>query len=143
MVDDEDYDTLSAYKWFALKRRNTFYAMRNIKVRVGVGGQTQLAMHQVILGGTSRKIQCDHIDGNGLNNCRSNLRFVTPRQNCQNKHIEKTSKYYGVDLKTGRGVWRARILVGDKRIYLGHFKTEEEAYAAYCNAVVAAGDTPL
>lgn len=80
--------------------------------------------------------QIDHIDGNKLNNCISNLRACDYFGNAQN--VGKTarpskSKYKGVDFHRGR--WRARIRPGDgSRLDLGYFATEEEAAAAYAEA---------
>src|ERR1043165_3940616 len=76
----------------------------------------------------------DHIDGNGLNNRRSNLRLATYAQSSMNRgrNIKNSSGYKGVDLKDGK--WRAEIQVSRKKVYLGRFSTPEEAYAAYCEA---------
>lgn len=82
-----------------------------------------------------RKYQIDHIDGNGLNNTRDNLRIVSCRQNNQNRHISKSSKYPGVSFNKFRGKWHAYIRVGKKRKHLGYFNTEEEAFNVYKHAV--------
>ena len=138
IVDDEYYKELAKFKWFAYKHRNTFYAARNIRIHKGYGGQRLLRMHNVILGNIPELLQCDHIDGNGLNNQKANLRIVTVRQNCQNLHIPKTSKFPGVSYVKGRKKpWVAHIWFGSKiQKTLGYFHTEEEAYQKYCSAVL-------
>lgn len=79
----------------------------------------------------------DHIDGNGLNNQKANLRVCEPNQNQYNRLLQKnnTSGFKGVSFFPETGQWRARIGIGGKRrISLGLFPTKEEAYAAYCEA---------
>jgi len=80
---------------------------------------------------------CDHINHNGLDNRRANLRPVTLTQNVWNRRKFKKpsrSKYKGVDWSTEMKRWRARIRVNGKRIYLGSFKHEIEAAKAYDTA---------
>jgi hypothetical protein len=91
-------------------------------------------MHSVILG-DREDFECDHINGNGLDNRRSNLRLVTHRQNGQNMHILKTSQYPGVYWRKENKKWRADLSVDNKTIHLGHFDNEYRAYLTYCKAV--------
>lgn len=76
----------------------------------------------------------DHIDCNGLNNTRDNLRIASPMQNNANAKRQKnnTSGYKGV--KASRNKWEARITFKKKTIFLGLFNTPEEAHKAYCEA---------
>jgi len=76
-----------------------------------------------------------HINGKELDNRRENLRHVTNRQNQQNLHIKKSSKYPGVGWHKKMGKWRARTRISGKQVYLGDFTKEIDAYHAYCNAV--------
>jgi len=74
----------------------------------------------------------DHIDGNGLNNCKSNLRFCTLSENQANKSSPKgTSKYKGISFIKKTKKWRADIRKNYKQIYLGTFETETDAALAY------------
>ncbi len=88
IVDDADYEYLSQFKWCARKAGNTYYAVRQENKRF-------ICMHIQIIG-RRPGLEIDHIDGNGLNNRRSNLRFVTLRQNQQNRLYRRYSKYHGV-----------------------------------------------
>lgn len=90
-------------------------------------------MHRMLCGTGSEVI--DHIDGNGLNNQRSNLRPCTQSQNLANMRLSKhnTSGYKGV-CKTSRGTFHAGIYVNNKRIHIGVFKTPIEAALAYNKA---------
>jgi hypothetical protein len=106
-------------------------------------------LHREVLSITDGKIIIDHIDGNGLNNMKSNLRICTHSQNRKNRHnksCKHTSKYLGVSLKTTKYKyrvksgeerasitkrWEARIQHNKKQISIGFYNTEEEAAIAY------------
>lgn len=103
------------------------------------GKRTAIYMHREIMN-TPKGMVTDHIDGNGLNNCRYNLRTATQRQNAQNMHIAKSSKYPGVHWHERDERWYAKIWVGKKRKHLGRFKTEIEAYNAYLTALNSLGE---
>lgn len=126
LVDDEDFEALNQQKWYAHKMGNTFYAERNIPV---VGKQTTLRMHWEIMNGKS----IDHIDHDGLNNQRTNLRFCSQSENCMNtrKCENTTSIYKGVCWNKRAGKWQVYIMINGKRIHLGYFDSETEAAKAY------------
>lgn len=133
LVDDEDFDMLNVFKWSALctigKRRLNFYASRM------TGGKNSVCvyMHRIIMK-PPPEMQVDHIDGNGLNNQKSNLRVVTHRQNQQNLHFKKSSKYPGVCWEKKKKKWMASLQISGKSKTLGCFDTEEEAHQAYVDA---------
>lgn len=78
----------------------------------------------------------DHADRNKENNAISNLRYLTPSQQCQNTNMSplNTSGYRGVHLDNNSGKWRARIRVNNVKYNLGSYDTPEEAYQAYLGA---------
>lgn len=134
LVDDADYDYLNQWKWSGEKHRNTFYAHRvvtagekNIKIK----------MHRLIANVTDPKLLIDHIDGNGLNNCKSNIRVCTSSQNSMNRKKytrNKSSKFKGVFLHKDNK-WVASIgLPNRQRKYLGWFEHEIDAAKAYDEA---------
>jgi hypothetical protein len=134
LVDDEDYEQLAQHKWHAAKSRTKWYASRNVG-HLGDGcEQGKLAMHQAIMG---TRDGVDHIDGDGLNNQRSNLRRATQAQNVCNarRRSDNTSGFKGVSWNPQSKAWRADIMVGGRRHYLGKFATREEAAEAYAAAV--------
>lgn len=139
LVDDEDFEYLNQWKWFAHKEGRTYYAHREIHTEKCK--RYILKMHHVITGIPPANLLCDHRDGNGLNNQRNNLRLVTKRQNAQNLQYSKSSQYPGV-CKYRNG-WITRIRINGKRKYLGGFKTEIEAFNAYKNAVEKIGEKVL
>jgi hypothetical protein len=133
LVDDEDYEAISAYKWSC----RGGYASRSETLPGKPGKQRTVYMHRVILGiefGDSRKV--DHKDCDKLNNTRANLRAVTHAQNMQNRrmHSNNTSGAKGVSFVLG--YWRAHIRVNGVGILLGCFKNHADAAAAYRNAAV-------
>ena len=140
IVDDEDFEHLSQWKWYALETRNTFYAAHGITIAFKKY-QPQL-MHHLILD-VPKGYVCDHIDHNGLNNQRNNLRVVTVRQNGQNQRTRKTSVYPGVFWNKPNNKWCARIRVDKKIKHLGYFVNEIEAFQAYCDVVLAMGEEVL
>lgn len=100
-VDDVDYDFLMQWKWCVHrnKRNKTFYVIRTIRIKKK---SIRIGMHRLLMGlndGDKRIV--DHIDHNGLNNQKYNLRICTNKQNIQNKSSAKgsSSSYLGVQHK--------------------------------------------
>lgn len=73
----------------------------------------------------------DHLNGDGLDNRRENLRHVTNRQNQQNQHVGRSSKHPGVCWDRRDGKWRAVIHIEGRQKPLGYFTTEQAAAEAY------------
>jgi hypothetical protein len=132
LVDDEDYEYLNQWNWCLIEKKdkNLFYAARKVKNR------RLILMHRVILGLTDPNIFGDHVDRNGLNNQRNNLRVATHSQNCTNvkKYKNASSKYKGVSWHKASKKWVAQIQKDKKVLYLGGFEKEIDAAIAYNNA---------
>lgn len=128
IVDCEEYARVIQYKWYRFDTKRTSYA-RQTSHKYG-----KLFLHQFLLGFDQ---ELDHIDGNGLNNQKSNLRKLTHQQNTfgQRKRLgEHTSIYKGVYWGGGKKKpWRAQICINGKSKYLGSFETEWEAAEVYDN----------
>ncbi len=130
MIDDKDYEIISQRKWYARKFGNSFYAMRSSNRQNGI--QTTIFMHREILNLTTEKTMVDHINHNGLDNQRHNLRLCTQSQNNMNRIMQGgTSKYKGVHWNTECSKWRAQIRKDGKLNYLGLFTYEIDAARAY------------
>ncbi len=136
IVDDEDFDLINSYKWKVSKSHsNINYAIRN----AWDGKQKKYrkeSIHRVIMGVTNSNIFIDHIDGDGLNNCKSNLRICTHSQNACNRKsaIGSSSQYLGVSLIKSTGKWLALIRKDKRLYYLGVFNIEAHAALAYNKA---------
>ena len=140
LVDDEDFERINAVSWYTMRASTgtgcvaRYYAVRNFRVRPGrhpKGRQNRIWMHHLIL---EKKpgYEIDHIDANGLNNCRDNLRYVTHSENLMN--VRKTTRpkhsiYKGVSFFDGK--WTAQIRINNHLHFLGSYKIEEDAAKAY------------
>lgn len=136
IVDAEDYDFLIQWKWYAHWEYNSFYALRKLP-RIN-GRQKCIAMHRIV-NATPDDMETDHINGNGLDNRKRNLRSVTTQQNQWNQRAQSnvSSAHKGVCWNKNLKKWQAQIWVNNKCMYLGVFDSENKAAEAY-NAVAMA-----
>ena len=129
LVDDADYERLSAFRWSV--EANGYAAYSH--------GTDFVKMHRLILGlvkGDGLKV--DHVNRDPLDNRKANLRIATKSQNAANMQRSryrgrpKSGKYKGVevDRRTGLRI-SARIMVRGERRYLGAFQSERDAALAY------------
>jgi len=126
LVDDEDYERVMQYKWSANKIGNTWYAISEEPIT-----HKTILMHRLILSIKPYEL-CDHINGNGLDNRRHNLRLASRSQNAMNQiKTHGTSIYKGVSWVKRDKKWRVQIMFNYKNIYIGDFKDEREAAIAY------------
>lgn len=134
IVDAEDADRVLAFAWTLHKARSGLYVKR-----VGHG---TIMLHRFVLSlprTPGHDDVVDHIDGDGLNCRRSNLRICTNIENLANSPPRKgSSEYKGVTWNSARGKWQAQIMVDRHNRYLGRYKTEVEAAAAYNAAALEA-----
>lgn len=129
IVDDADYDRVSAHKWSATKTKNTVYGIR--KARTSEGRTTSELLHRFILGMSDPEIHVDHEDHDGLNCQRQNLRKCVRGENDGNRRKTRGSSHYkGVSWSKNKGRWRACIRI-ERTIHLGYFEDEVQAALAY------------
>ncbi|MGB2864354.1 MAG: AP2 domain-containing protein [Sedimentisphaerales bacterium] len=135
IVDPEDYERLSRHKWYACKRNRTCYANRGqwspiLKKRLTI------SMHREIID-VPVGLFLDHINHNGWDNRKANLRPATAAENARNARYPKintTSKYRGVWYNKKKKRWRAVISINNKKKHLGYFIKEIDAAKAYDQA---------
>ena len=136
IIDDDNWDLVSGFKWRAVKGHNTWYALATSR-RDG-GGHRAVLMHRLLLGLTDPTIKTDHRDGDGLNNQRENIRACSDAENGRNrrKNVNNSSGFKGARWHKGAGRWVAQIWFNGKQKYLGLYSTPQEAHAAYCAAAI-------
>lgn len=135
IVDDDDIDKLSKFKWNLLIGQDGFeYAQCH-----SGSGKTRrtLRMHRFIMDADPSHF-VDHINGQTLDNRKSNLRLCTKAQNMWNRKINKTNStgYKGVKKDNRTNKFVASIREGSNRIHLGTFSTAKEAALAYNSAAI-------
>jgi hypothetical protein len=129
LVDDEDYEKMDNIGWCVLVwKGKPAYARRRID-----GKETR--MHRFLMGVTDTNVQVDHINGNGLDNRKCNLRIATNAQNQmnvrKNPKRSKGSIYKGVCGSLNRKKWKAFCTINRVRYMLGTFTNEKDAARAY------------
>ena len=142
VVDDQDYDWLSSYRWHVDNHVGAGYASRSQHVNLGRNRYTAVSirMHREIMGAHAGQM-VDHVNGDTLDNRRCNLRFCSHAGNLQNvgktahrKGRLTTSQYKGVYWRSDRNCWTAKIMANRKTQSLGTYATEQEAARAYDEA---------
>lgn len=129
LVDEEDFAELSKWRWYS---RNGYVLRVMLSSEEGYHRGRKVSMHRVIMN-CPNGFEVDHIDGNGLNNRRENLRVVTHLQNAANKrsNANTSSKYRGVNWCKKDKRWRAQIMYKYVPYHLGNFESEVDAALAY------------
>lgn len=134
LVDDDDYERVSKHKWRATwtERSSTIYATRQAQAG---GVRWEMKLHRFILN-APKGFVVDHIDRNGLNCQKSNLRLCTLSQNQANRGLAKnnTTGRKGVTRQRTNNRWGAKIMVDKKDIWLGTYNSIDEASQAYAEA---------
>lgn len=127
LVDDEDYEHLSRYSWHVIPAG---YCARSVR-------GTKVYMHRMLIGLTTGDgIYCDHINGNKLDNRRSNLRPCTCSENHRNKPKQSNNKtgFKGVTWHARARKYVAMIRIHGRTKYLGSFDDPLLAHELYCLA---------
>ena len=132
VIDDRDYEYLSSWKWCAHSPKpGKWYAVRS--QTIGFMKRIQIKMHRLILSAPNG-IHVDHINGNGLDNRRDNIRLCNNTQNNYNSRKQSritTSNFKGVSFDRESRKWSAHITIVGKRVRIGRFVSEVEAARAY------------
>jgi len=128
LVDDEDYPEITKHKWsYDVRPNGKVYVTRQIWK-----GHRKIYLHRELMGAIPGQ-EVDHINGDGLDCRRRNLRLCTHRQNSWNGRLLKnnTSGYHGVSWKKNRKRWQVTMRIDGEYLPRGTFKTKEEAARRY------------
>ncbi len=136
LVDPDDYAWLSKYNWHMVGDKGSFYAARNTGQRQGQK-RIVVKMHREILK-VPAGMFVDHINHNGLDNRRANLRPATQAQNARNRRKQQKSnvhsKYKGLTWYKREKRWAVRVMVNRESKFIGYFNNELDAARAYDQA---------
>jgi len=129
LVDDEDHERVAALNWYPHEASNgrLWYAVTWIRVQQTPRKYKRLSMHRFLFNEPASEI--DHVNHDGLDNRRANLRFASRSDNMANTRIRKGRRYKGAYRQGNR--WAAICTKNYESFYLGMFATEEEAARAY------------
>ena len=137
VIDATDFERVSQFKWYAVRPRPNYpdrwYAARS---QHSPGRrQKMIYLHRFILDASPTSV-VDHLDGDGLNCTRANMRHASQAQNSGNRAMNKNNQsgYKGIYWDKATGKWRAEIRVNNKGIKLGRFVDPELAARAYDEA---------
>jgi len=137
IVDPQDYWRLSRYRWSASRSGKNWYALRREWCKGRKRNEKCIYMHREVIKVPAGMV-ADHINRNGLDNRKANLRAATAAQNMWNRGKENkaksTSRYKGVGWSGQRKAWRVEIWCNGTRLSLGCFDDEIEAAKAYDRA---------
>jgi hypothetical protein len=131
--DEEDLPLFLAHRWRILNMKAS-KGVRYLQTTITEHGRARSVLfHRAVLGITDPKVHVDHINDEGLDNRRANLRTCTPSQNLANKRVLRVSKcgYRGVQKNSRGRSYNARIKVNNKLLHIGSYETPEEAAKAY------------
>jgi hypothetical protein len=132
-VDPEDYEYLIKHKWRTRKYPHTYYAIRTIQKN----NKRKIKLMHRIITNAPKGLLVDHINHDGLDNRKANLRLVTARENIWNSergmHTGK-SRFKGLAWLHEKKKWRVVLYVNNKKISYGNFKNEAEAARVYDKA---------
>ena len=128
IVDDDDYEYLSQWKWYAHKRTRKNGDKFDARTR---SGNKKILMHRLIMKVLQAEIEVDHINGNPLDNRKDNIRCCTRQENSRNSNSGRKNKfgYKGVTVQN-KNIY-AQIFDGKKHIFMSGFRTIEEAALSY------------
>lgn len=140
IIDDEDYDLVNGFTWTYAKSYESKWTIKEYAFRSTSrkGGQKRkrIYLHRMLIDAPAG-IQVDHVNGNGLDCQRHNIRLATPSQNQGNQKVSlrpKYSKYKGVTWYKDIKKWGASIKDKGKQKHLGLFTNEVLAARAYDEA---------
>lgn len=135
LIDEADKDLISPFKWYPSRGKWGTYAKAHVK---GFRPRRKIYMHRLIMGlsfGDKRFV--DHVNHNGLDNRRCNLRICSNAQNQYNQLAGTgTSRFKGVCWFKALGKWHAQIKLNYRTLHVGYFDDEIEAARAYDNAAI-------
>jgi len=133
LIDDEDFEKAQYIKWHRINKNGSPYFSKSFRSKDNK--YHSILLHRLIINAPHGK-HVDHINGDTLDNRKSNLRICSRTDNNCNlkRRVDNTSGYKGVSFDKKKKKWAAYISKNKKRHFLGYFNTPKEAHKAYCKA---------
>lgn len=138
LVDDEDYQLFSKFKWTIIYKREIPYVIRGQWISETKSTKI-IYLHRLLVNAKNNDI-VDHINGNTLDNTRANLRICSSVDNSRNQKLNKKNKtgykgvFYNKRLKSKP--YSVHIGFNNKTIFCGYYSTKEEAASAYNDVAI-------
>lgn len=141
LVDDDDFEIVNQFSWHAAVKKATGKVYAYAYIGGGRKNSHKMSMHRLLIEVSDGHF-IDHIDGNGLNNCRNNLRTCSQWQNSANRgkpenrqsNRKPSSRYKGVHKPKQTRKFAAGIMSLYVETHLGYFESEIDAARAYDTA---------
>jgi len=133
LVDDEDFYWVDQFNWSAVEINGIWYAKRNRGKSVKAHKNYEIYLHRAVMKLHDKTKVIDHIDHDGLNCQKDNLRICTVSENNRNtpSHKDSSSQYIGVSKDNTRNKWQVHLMFNKKNVLAKRFDTEIEAAKAY------------
>lgn len=130
LIDKENLNKIMNMKWYVVKKGSIYYAAHTYYYK---GKSKRLYMHRYLMDETNPKIHVDHINGNGLDNRKLNLRSVTAIENGRNRGKQSNNKsgYKGVYWNKQKNKWHSVLRHMGKKIHLGFYDDAKSASESY------------
>ena len=131
LVDPKLYPFLSRWKWHAAKLSGKFYAAKAVPLDFKGERKRVMYMHHLVAGHPIDNLEIDHINGNGLDNRRKNLRLVSHAINQANRKEHRLGHIIGTSYNKRVKKWVAQLWIGKKREHLGYFTSQKDAASCF------------
>ena len=133
LVDTEDLPRVAAHRWYAACEDGRWRAQRGERVREGDRARVRTIRMANFILGAPPGAHVAHVNGDGLDNWRANLRLSTPREEGARRRLNRNNRsgYRGVSWHAQTGKWRAGIVRRPLKLHIGYYATAAEAARAY------------
>jgi len=135
LIDRRDLLLFASHSWYPAANVTNHY----LRTSIAKDGKRTTVDFHILLMKPGAETEVDHVNGNGLDNRRINLRVVSHLMNCNNSRQRRgtSSKYRGVCLINDGRAWTATVTFNNQNKYLGCWPTELEAALAYNDFIIA------
>lgn len=137
LLDEADLSAVLEHNWYAVRKGNKIYACTTLYDKNRSSKRYKLYMHRYLKGAIKGET-VDHVNGDGMDNTRCNLRKCSKAENARNSELSasNTSGYKGVTWNKNAKKWLAQLKVDRRHVYIGVFTDILDAAKAYNTAAL-------